>query len=288
MMYRRTVLKANKPASPLHRDAEIQHRLEALKNPPKDVFKAPLPPPPMDVEPTTSTATTIPPTVTSQTPTVQTTGTMTRPRLPSEAMRLPNYTHFRTMDSPHCVMLVTPRYPPHIDPAVEFFTPHTLHEMSALMATMVLAIPTATTTINTTKMSVTTAIINETTDLPPTLANVAAIEKSFLYRDLPTVHRPDQTNEYNTGDCLDCTLPFPAIVLHPKMLKQSTIRPRRSWANGYKRGYYTLRKKMPKYPCAGWDSTTATTAHSRNHGDDQFSTSAVAKSKSSHRCRKLP
>uniref|UniRef100_A0A915HLI4 Uncharacterized protein n=1 Tax=Romanomermis culicivorax TaxID=13658 RepID=A0A915HLI4_ROMCU len=162
--------------SPLHRDAEIQRRLEALKNPPKDVFKSPLPPPPpMDVEPATSAATSIPPTVASQPPTVSTSATPTpvthtmslpstaptlvqstaqpqkplaiatrpvlgvplppssaptiEPRLPSEATRLPNYTHFRTTDSPHCVTLVTPRYLLRIDPAVEFFTPHTLHQM---------------------------------------------------------------------------------------------------------------------------------------------------------------
>uniref|UniRef100_A0A915IZT9 Uncharacterized protein n=1 Tax=Romanomermis culicivorax TaxID=13658 RepID=A0A915IZT9_ROMCU len=160
----------------LHRDAEIQRGMETLKNLPKDFFKAPLPPPPpMDIEPATSSASSIGPMValqpsmapspirttsvthtTSLPPTAPTSAQSTvytqppvviatrpvlgvappasstptvEPRLPSEGTRLPNYRHFRTRDSPHCVTLLKPHHLPCIDPSLEFFKPRTFHEM---------------------------------------------------------------------------------------------------------------------------------------------------------------
>uniref|UniRef100_A0A915L7Q7 Uncharacterized protein n=1 Tax=Romanomermis culicivorax TaxID=13658 RepID=A0A915L7Q7_ROMCU len=54
------------------------------------------------------------------------------------------------------------------------------------------------------------------------------------------------SHKYNTGDGLDCTLSFPAIALHPNTPESFKIRPGSSCAQGYKQGYYTLRKKMLK------------------------------------------
>uniref|UniRef100_A0A915I3A0 Uncharacterized protein n=1 Tax=Romanomermis culicivorax TaxID=13658 RepID=A0A915I3A0_ROMCU len=61
---------------------------------------------------------------------------------------------------------------------------------SALMATMILGIPTATTTIDTAKTSATARITNETTDLPPILANAAIIEKKLLNTHMQPTLRP--------------------------------------------------------------------------------------------------
>uniref|UniRef100_A0A915JIP5 Uncharacterized protein n=1 Tax=Romanomermis culicivorax TaxID=13658 RepID=A0A915JIP5_ROMCU len=120
--------------SPLHRNAEIQKCLGALKNPLKLVFKVLLLPLPlMNVEPATSSSASLPPAAISLPPMAPTlladTAQRFQPPLPSEATSLPNYTCFRTMDSPHCITLVLPCYLPHIDPSVEFFSWQILHEM---------------------------------------------------------------------------------------------------------------------------------------------------------------
>uniref|UniRef100_A0A915KQ56 Uncharacterized protein n=1 Tax=Romanomermis culicivorax TaxID=13658 RepID=A0A915KQ56_ROMCU len=63
--------------SPSQCDPEIQKHLEALKNPTKAVFKVPLPPPLIEVEPAASSSTSLRPTATSQLPMAPTSATTT-------------------------------------------------------------------------------------------------------------------------------------------------------------------------------------------------------------------
>uniref|UniRef100_A0A915II09 Uncharacterized protein n=1 Tax=Romanomermis culicivorax TaxID=13658 RepID=A0A915II09_ROMCU len=106
------------------------------------MFKVPLPPaPPMDMSLPPTALTSVQTTVPTQLPLVIATrpvlGTALlastqlhlEPRLPSEAMNLPNYLCFQTTNLPHCITMALPHYLPRVDPSVEFFSLRILHEM---------------------------------------------------------------------------------------------------------------------------------------------------------------
>uniref|UniRef100_A0A915KSZ5 Uncharacterized protein n=1 Tax=Romanomermis culicivorax TaxID=13658 RepID=A0A915KSZ5_ROMCU len=61
-------------------------------------------------------------------------------------------------------------------------------------------------------------------------------------------------------------LPFPAVALHQTTPASFKIRPRPTCAQGYKKGYYTLPKKMPKIEaCDALDQLSTAAAHITNN-----------------------
>uniref|UniRef100_A0A915JFY6 Uncharacterized protein n=1 Tax=Romanomermis culicivorax TaxID=13658 RepID=A0A915JFY6_ROMCU len=89
----------------------------------------------------------------------------------------------------------------------------------------------------------------------------------------------DPNHKYKTGDYLDCMVHFPGIALHPNTVTNFKIRPPGSCAQGYKKDYYTLQKKMlkvshmhPDLTClpSGSSSPKATMAPRRPLNFDQI------------------